>query len=296
MDTELLRTFLEVQKTRHFAKAAENLFLTPSAVSFRIRQLEKQLGVNLFTRQRNNIHLTPAGERLVGHAESVLMTWQRARQDIALDSRHSEQLVIGASANLWDSPLRHVISHLYQHFPELAIRADVVPNGQVERWVNGGALDMVLTCEPPKFEELAGVSLFDLKLVAVCAPELLDGASPGYLNRWAKVDWGVWFTMQHAQAFPGQSPAVLHTNLGRVAYDFIRDYSGAAYLPDVLVADDVQSGQLALIPDAPVFTRKIYAVFDNEHASQQLISDICDELKGLGEENDATASLRHHQE
>ena len=49
MDTELLKTFLEVSRTRHFGRAAESLYLTQSAVSFRIRQLENQLGVNLFT-------------------------------------------------------------------------------------------------------------------------------------------------------------------------------------------------------------------------------------------------------
>lgn len=62
MDTELLKTFLEVSRTRHFGRAAESLYLTQSAVSFRIRQLENQLGVNLFTRHRNNIRLTAAGE------------------------------------------------------------------------------------------------------------------------------------------------------------------------------------------------------------------------------------------
>lgn len=44
MDTELLKTFLEVSRTRHFGRAAEALYLTQSAVSFRIRQLENQPG------------------------------------------------------------------------------------------------------------------------------------------------------------------------------------------------------------------------------------------------------------
>ena len=72
MNTDLLRTFLEVAKTRHFGHAAENLYLTQSAVSSRIKQLEGTLGVPLFTRQRNNILLTPAGERLLPHAENLL--------------------------------------------------------------------------------------------------------------------------------------------------------------------------------------------------------------------------------
>ncbi|MEX2517286.1 MAG: LysR family transcriptional regulator, partial [Gammaproteobacteria bacterium] len=45
MDVDLLKTFLEVQRTRHFGRAADNLFLTQSAISARIRQLEDELGV-----------------------------------------------------------------------------------------------------------------------------------------------------------------------------------------------------------------------------------------------------------
>lgn len=83
MDTELLKTFLEVSKTRHFGRAAESLYLTQSAVSFRIRQLETQLGTNLFTRHRNNIRLTLAGERLIPYAESLMNTWLQAKKKLA---------------------------------------------------------------------------------------------------------------------------------------------------------------------------------------------------------------------
>ena len=72
MDHDLLKTFVEVSKTRHFGKAAENLYLTQAAVSSRVRQLESQLSVQLFFRQRNNIHLTPAGEKLLPLADASL--------------------------------------------------------------------------------------------------------------------------------------------------------------------------------------------------------------------------------
>ena len=85
MDTDLLRTFIEVSKTRHFGRAAENLYLTQSAVSFRIRQLEQQLGVSLFARHRNNIQLTQSGEHLLPYAETILQTLGRAKQTLAKD-------------------------------------------------------------------------------------------------------------------------------------------------------------------------------------------------------------------
>ena len=65
IDIVLLRTFLELNRTRHFGKAAENLYITQSTMSARIRQLEDILGAVLFIRQRNNIHLTPAGQKLI---------------------------------------------------------------------------------------------------------------------------------------------------------------------------------------------------------------------------------------
>ena len=82
MDIGLLKTFLEVNRTRHFGHAADNLYLTQSAVSARIRLLEQSVGVPLFTRTRNNIELTPAGQKLLKHAENILTAWNRARQEI----------------------------------------------------------------------------------------------------------------------------------------------------------------------------------------------------------------------
>ncbi|MDH5728398.1 MAG: LysR family transcriptional regulator, partial [Gammaproteobacteria bacterium] len=73
-DISLLKTFLELSRSRHFGKTAKNLFLTQSAVSARIKILEDTLGVRLVTRDRNNIQLTPAGMRFLPYAESVLTT------------------------------------------------------------------------------------------------------------------------------------------------------------------------------------------------------------------------------
>ena len=63
MDIDLLRTFLEVERLRHFRKAADELFITQAAVSSRIKLLEEILGVQLFTRQKRQIDLTPQGHR-----------------------------------------------------------------------------------------------------------------------------------------------------------------------------------------------------------------------------------------
>ncbi|MFT6737918.1 MAG: DNA-binding transcriptional LysR family regulator, partial [Kangiellaceae bacterium] len=65
VDIRFLVTFIEVSHTRHFGKAAENLYLTSAAVSARIKQVEEYFSVSLFTRHRNNIQLTSAGKKLL---------------------------------------------------------------------------------------------------------------------------------------------------------------------------------------------------------------------------------------
>lgn len=100
MDTELLKTFLEVQKTRHFGKAAEHLYLTQSAVSFRIRQLEQSLGVALFSRHRNNIQLTEAGELLLPHAEAVISALQAAKTQLQQQSSLPQRLTVAVEPGL----------------------------------------------------------------------------------------------------------------------------------------------------------------------------------------------------
>ena len=71
MDIELARTFLEIVKTRSFVRAAEQLNLSQTAVSARIRALEEQLGRPLFTRNKNGASLTPAGEQFLRYAPMV---------------------------------------------------------------------------------------------------------------------------------------------------------------------------------------------------------------------------------
>ena len=112
MDTDLLKTFMEVSRTRHFGRAAENLYLTQSAVSFRVRQLEDILGVELFSRQRNNIQLTPAGEKLMPLAESSVLLEQRIRSEVARADGQTHSLAIGATPNLSDAFLQYELTDL----------------------------------------------------------------------------------------------------------------------------------------------------------------------------------------
>jgi LysR family transcriptional regulator, glycine cleavage system transcriptional activator len=69
---KFLKTFQVVARLLSFKAAAEELFVTPSAVSHQIKALEKQLGVELFRRNVRTITLTDAGSHYLKHVDDIL--------------------------------------------------------------------------------------------------------------------------------------------------------------------------------------------------------------------------------
>ncbi|HEX5793703.1 MAG TPA: HTH-type transcriptional regulator HdfR [Rheinheimera sp.] len=278
MDTELLKTFLEVQRTRHFGKAAENLYLTQSAVSFRIRQLEQQLGVHLFSRYRNNIQLTASGERLLPHAEAMLTALQRAKQDMAISAEQAVQLSIAATANVWDAFLLQGFMKLQQSMPGLCWRAESMGKDQIARQVLERHLDLAILFDAPKVDEMQIDKLGDIKLVPVTT-FVENSAATAMQQRYILVDWGTAFDIQHARFFPELPPPHLRTGSARIALELMQHSGGSAYLPDTMVHTLLADNSLRLIDDAPVMTRELFAVSLPKAAQRKQLSDIVVQLR-----------------
>nr|WP_086938555.1 HTH-type transcriptional regulator HdfR [Thaumasiovibrio occultus] len=276
MDTELLRTFLEVSKTRHFGKAADNLFLTQSAVSFRIRQLEGQLGNPLFSRQRGNIHLTQAGERLQPYAEAILQTWGRAKQDVALTTEQNVQLAFGASPMFWEfEGVSPWLDQCYNAIEGLAFRLDSAPRQEMARKIYERQIDVGLTSEPPKGEELVVKKLCDYEMHLITAkPNLKMEQCENELL--VILDWGTRFAIEHAKHTHFNRPAVMQTQSPRTALNFITSNGGIAYLPTPVAATALAEGQCFVVEDAPVMEHSLYMVWHQDNEKSEIIAQVAE--------------------
>lgn len=92
-----LRTFLSVCRTGSFSKAAEVLFLTPSAVLHQMRSLEADLGVTLFMRSSKGVSLTPQGKYLEAQVQKLSQACEEIRRDIQSVGVENKTICIGTS-------------------------------------------------------------------------------------------------------------------------------------------------------------------------------------------------------
>ncbi len=257
MDIELLRTFLEVRNTRHFGKAAENLYLTQAAVSARIKQLETIIGAPLFTRFRNNLQLTVTGERLINHAETILIAWERARLDVSIKKRQKHIFSLGSSGSLWDLVLPKTIVHFHESMPDTPLRTETHEPDVLVRHVMERSLDLALIYEPAKMSDLVSIPLAPIKLIMVS--HLREQNAYDIMQKdFVGVDWGQHIQVQLSQQFPDAASPMLQCSQAKIAREFMIKFGGSAYLPPELIARDLGK-TLFKVEDAPVFERPIYA-------------------------------------
>lgn len=277
MDIDLLKTFVEVVRTRHFGRAAENLYITQSAVSFRIRQLEQSLGVNLFIRQRNNIQLTAPGERLLPHAKMILTGMQRAKVDVALANNMHKQLSLAGTPNIWDAFLQFGINSIVSAMPDVSLVAEVRAQQESTRLLLERTLDLAVLFDPPKVDELVVQPICDLVIIPVST---FPGMSTDefFERQYVYVDWGTAFSLWHAKQFTGNTPPFFRTSTGRIALDLILQCGGNAFVPEILAQEHIKNGNLYPIEGVPPTFREVFIAYHRDNDQKEQIEKIIDLL------------------
>jgi len=266
MDISLARTFLAICETGNFVRAAEQIYVTQSTVSSRVKLLEDLLGQILFTRTKAGASMTPAGVHFKPFAEKLVQTWEQARHDVGLPEDFSRVFTIGAEFALWERLLVNWIPWTRTSVPDLAISADVGSSAYLMRQLIDGMLDLVVTYTPQHRTGLVIETLMEEQLVLVSSEKKLkDHLGSGYVY----VDWGPEFRIEHMDAFPDQDTPIVSVTYGPLALQLILANGGAAYLPLRIVRPLLKNKQLHLIKTAPMFHRPVFTVHLEDEESQR---------------------------
>jgi DNA-binding transcriptional LysR family regulator len=167
---DLLKGFEAAARLLSFTRAAEELFLTQSAVSRQIQELEEQLGVALFHRRHRALALTDAGQQLYPAAAQVLGTMRAAterlraqagRRALAVTTTHS-------FAALWLIPR---LAGFTRSRPAVEVR--ITADARVQNLERDG-LDIAIRHGPASLAGPNAVRLFGERVFPVCSPKLVS--------------------------------------------------------------------------------------------------------------------------
>src|SRR5882757_1946240 len=145
MDIKQLKALVTVVEVGSVTRAAELLHLVQPAVTRQIRTLEHELGIALFERTRQGLHLTEAGATLVERARRALNELERARAEIQPAPGVVTGIVtvglLGSASDLLAEPL---VSAVARGHPGIELRLLTAYSGHLQQWLDDGDLDLSL--------------------------------------------------------------------------------------------------------------------------------------------------------
>ena len=279
MKIDHIRTFLEITASGSFSRSAENLNVTQSTISGRVRAMEDQFGRRLFTRGRAGVELTSAGQRFRRYAEGIEQLWQQSQQQVTLPEGYRTVLALGAQVSLWERLILDWMPRMRQQMPSVALQVQADYSHSLMRQLSDGLLDICVMYQP---RHISGVIIEDLfeETLVMAAPEPRDVAL-AWVEDYVYVDWGDAFHVQHSEAYPDLETPAVTVGLGALGLQYILQNGGSAYFPRRVVDPLVESGELYLVRGAAAMRRPAYVVYTENPKDAEVLALALDILRDI---------------
>lgn len=248
---EQLLAFQYVAEQLSFKKAADQLFLTPTALSHRIKKLEQQLNIQLFERRTRSISLTPEGEYLLKHVQSGFGQIQTAL--FQLEQNKQRLLTITTTPSFASEWIIPYLPELQSRFPNIMFRVhasyDLVN-------MTSGLYDLAIRYGSGGYQDVDAELLAVDEYVAVGHPSLdietMDWTTVPLIQfTWGdeycpnRVNWQKWFEKQGLHIQAGQAQ-VFYTQESH-AIQAVLSGQGIALLSRISIANDLQQERLKIV-------------------------------------------------
>ena len=247
-----LNAFTEAAEQLSFQKAAESLFVTPSAVSHQIRNLENILGYKLFDRLDKSVRLTPRGERLFIDIRAPMRQIHEASRK-AVRGREDNNLSLSVAPAFATGWLLPRLKRFHAAHPDISL--SVVATIELADF-STDPFDASIRMGSGLWDDTSALYLFDQVLAVVCHPSFLAtrgglltpaqvAEHPLILNAYMPGTWDTWFESVGLVVPAGSG--------GRLEVQGVAQVVEALQSGDVLglvdrnfIRPDLESGRLAL--------------------------------------------------
>lgn len=172
MDLRQLEYFVAVAEEANFTRAAERVHISQSGVSAQIKQLEREVGAELFDRSARTAKLTVAGEAALGHARAALAAAQAFGDAVGETSQLLRgRLAVGMVVGCTITPFFDALSGFHEAYPGVEITVREGGSDQLIDELRRGGVDLAIVgCAHHPPEDLASLVIVSEGLVAAVRP------------------------------------------------------------------------------------------------------------------------------
>ncbi len=271
-----LRPFEAAARTSSFARAGDELCLTPAAIAHQIKTLEGFLGFPLFDRLHRGVALNRAGQAYYQTVQRLLDELERSTHELKQSNLQNPLKItaLHAFAEKWFMPRWPGFQQLHPHV-DVEITANHLPvdvtRGEADIWISHSE------APPEGFE--ADLLLEDL-ITPVCSPNLLQqfqDRDPSAIlaeAQWVcdlfwRDDWDIWLQAAGFQ-IPERSSDLLGFNLYSMVAQAVANGLGVAMGHPVLLEDELASGQLVAPFELQISSgKRFYAVYSDSALARE---------------------------
>ncbi|GAC1620743.1 MAG: LysR substrate-binding domain-containing protein [Nevskia sp.] len=166
-----LRYLVNLDKERHFSRAAERSFVSQPTLSVALKKLEEELGVILFERIRGEAKPTQVGARIIEQARRVLAEAKRV-EDIAREGKDEMvgALRLGAIYTVGPYVLPNLVPLMRERAPQMPLVIEENFTGVLLEQLRENELDVALLALPIDLQGLSAWGLYDEEFVVVLSP------------------------------------------------------------------------------------------------------------------------------
>lgn len=249
-----LRAFESAARHLSISRAAQELFVTPAAVSHQVKALETYLGTRLFVRRHRQLSLTEAGAALLPGLRAGFEQLGSAVARLRLQQT-DRPLTVSANVSFCSKWLIPRLEAFRQRYPQIDIRIDA-SNHLVD--FSGDDVDVAVRLGGGEYRGLVSHKLWDAQVFPVCSPNLPSAAKPlhepadlrnhtllhpdWFSESDAWLDWRSWLLSAGITDIDPQTG--LQFNHTTLAIQAAIEGQGVALVNRMLVADDLAAGRL----------------------------------------------------
>ena len=175
-----IRIFDSVARYKSHTRAAEKMYMTQPAVSMQMKQLEENLGIELFERQGRSLSLSSSGQKLREYSNHIINAFD-SMIDYAdkIKGCHTGHLTISVATTANHFTTR-ILSAFSEKYPDITISLDVTNRQSILQQLDNFEPDLVIMGEPPKGHGLLSEQFMANPLVIIAPPKhpLLKAKKP----------------------------------------------------------------------------------------------------------------------